>query len=94
VDVDFDSHPKFSRRYRLWGWSEADLRTFFTPALLDFFSERPGWSLEGGGGSLLIRRENRLDYPEGAAPPAVRDVLDTAGGLGGCVRLGAGPERR
>ncbi len=80
VDVDFESHPKFSGRYRLWGWSEPEIRLFFTPALLDFFSERPGWSLEGCGGSLLIRRENRLVSAK-ELPAFVREVLELHGAL-------------
>ena len=75
ADVDFDSHPKFSRRYRLWGWSETEIRRFFTPALLDFLAERPGWNLEGHGGWLLIRRENRLVSAQELSA-FVREVLE------------------
>jgi hypothetical protein len=75
VDVDFDSHPKFSRRYRLWGWSEPEIRQFFNPALLDFLAERPGWSLDGDGGWLLLHQENRLVSAQELAG-FVREVLE------------------
>ncbi|HTH46369.1 MAG TPA: hypothetical protein VMB21_02555 [Candidatus Limnocylindria bacterium] len=74
-DVDFESHPEFSRRYRLWGMSELTLRTLFRPALLDFFSERPGWSLEAQGGWLLLCRKDSLVSAE-ELPVFVRDVLE------------------
>lgn len=75
ADVDFDSHPKFSSRYLLWGVSEDALRTLFTQGLLDFFSERPGWHIEGRGGWLLIRRENEVVSAKDL-PAFVREVLE------------------
>lgn len=75
ADVDFDSHPKFSRRYRLWGASEADLRVLFTPALLDFFSERSGWRINAHGGWLILRRDSVQVSPK-ELPAFVREVLE------------------
>jgi len=59
-DIDFDSHPDFSKRYLLKGTNEQHIRTFFTPAILNFFEQDPTkWSVEGSDNQMILYRHNR-----------------------------------
>jgi hypothetical protein len=58
-DIDFESHPEFSRAYVLKGENEAAIREFFTTGLLDFFAQRPGLSVEASNGRLICYRANK-----------------------------------
>jgi hypothetical protein len=59
-DIDFESHPEFSRRYRLRGKSEEAVRRVFTPQVLGYFSQAPGWSLEANGEWLVCYRGRQM----------------------------------
>lgn len=58
-DIDFDENPSFSRRYLLRGPKEDHIRKIFTPEVLDFFDEHPGWCVEAGGDWIVIFRRGR-----------------------------------
>jgi hypothetical protein len=58
-DIDFDSHPEFSRRYMLHSPDEARIRMLFTPGLLTYLEQIPPdkkWHVEASGMSLIIYR--------------------------------------
>ena len=58
-DIDFDSHPDFSRRYFCVGPDEAGIRKLFCPALLAFLQELPPerkWHIEGADSTLFVYR--------------------------------------
>lgn len=56
-DIDFDSNPEFSRRYRLSTPNEARIRTIFNPRLMNYFEQIPPdkkWHVEASGASLIL----------------------------------------
>ena len=58
-DIDFESHPNFSRRYLLLGPAEQTIRELFSPALLTFLEALPPdekWHIEGCVTNLIIYR--------------------------------------
>lgn len=66
-DIDFESHPEFSRRYMLRGLEEQAVRELFTPALLTFFEALPPekkWHIEGGEGTLFVYRSAATVKPD------------------------------
>lgn len=52
-DINFDSHPTFSREYLLRGTDEAAIRELFTDNVLTFYERNLGLSTEGSGNKLL-----------------------------------------
>ncbi len=54
-DIDFESHPVFSGMFLLKG-DETQIRKFFTPAVLNFFEEQKGISVEARPGALIFYR--------------------------------------
>ena len=69
-DIDFDTHPVFSKAYLLKGPEEAAVREVFTPEVLEFFEERTGLCVEADSKVLVFYRQNkRVD------PATVRDFL-------------------
>ncbi len=66
-DIDFETHPEFSRSYRLRGSDEAAIRELFGSAVLEHFTNERGWSLEGGGEWLVIYRASKRVAPEDLA---------------------------
>jgi len=64
-DIDFDTHPSFSKKYLLRGDSEEEIRERFTKELLDHLQETKGLCLEGYGDLLVMYRKNkRVKVPE------------------------------
>jgi len=63
-DIDFDSHPEFSRRYLLKGEDEDGIRAMFTPSVLSFFEEHEKLCVEGNRQRLLVYRASRRVKPE------------------------------
>ena len=65
-DINFDSHPAFSRRYALKSPDEAGTRRLFTPGLLSYMEQIPSernWNIETGGTNLFIYRAGRTVSP-------------------------------
>jgi hypothetical protein len=61
-DINFDSHPGFSRRYTLKSPDEAGTRRLFTPSLLTYMEQIPSegnWNIETSGTNLFLYRERR-----------------------------------
>ena len=66
-DIDFDSHPEFSRRLQLRSPEEGKTRELFTPTLLTFLEglePSKKWRLEGVKKTLLIYRSKKRVKPE------------------------------
>lgn len=58
-DIDFDSHPEFSRRYLLRSPDERGVRQLFAPSLLTYFEQIPSdrkWHVEAFGTMLILYR--------------------------------------
>lgn len=64
TDIDFETHPVFSKRFLLRGPDEAAIREFFKPELLEFFESRQGISLEASGDRLIYYRARKRIKPE------------------------------
>jgi hypothetical protein len=58
-DIDFDTHPEFSRRFVLRGENEKGIRNLFTRDVLEFFERHPGTSAEGADQALLFYRHGK-----------------------------------
>jgi hypothetical protein len=70
-DINFDSHPHFSKYYILRGPDEGAIREVFIPEVLDHFDAEPGLSTEAAGDVLLVyRHAHRID------PTQVRTFLE------------------
>jgi len=65
VDIDFDTHPKFSRSFVLRGEDEFALRTIFTPPVLEYFEQHSGISAECSNDTLVFYRPGKKVPPEG-----------------------------
>ncbi len=63
ADIDFDTHPKFSRSFVLRGPDEPAIRTLFIPAVLEHFEQHTGISAEGADDTLLCYRHRKTVPP-------------------------------
>jgi len=60
-DIDFDTHPKFSRYYLLRSSNEPKIRSIFSSKVLSFFEKHKGLCVEAQGNTLLCyRREKKV----------------------------------
>lgn len=66
-DINFESHPKFSRSYLLRGENEAQVRLRFHPGVLGFWEQHPNYCAEGAGAHLILWQDDRQVSPEGMA---------------------------
>jgi len=65
--IQVESHPDFSKRFRLLSCDEEKVRQLFTPGLLSFlegFNSKAKWRLEGSGCTLVIYRPGARVKPE------------------------------
>ncbi|TNE46056.1 MAG: hypothetical protein EP343_25150 [Deltaproteobacteria bacterium] len=61
-DIDFTTHPKFSKAYLLRGPNELAIREFFCFEVLDYFERNQGLYVEAKDGHLLFyKRSSRID---------------------------------
>jgi hypothetical protein len=59
-DIDFEADPEFSRRFLLRGADEARIRTLFDASLRAACCRHfDGWTLEVGGGRVLVFRAGK-----------------------------------
>jgi len=72
-DIDFESHPTFSKMFVLKGPEEKIIRNFFTPELLTFFETKVGHSIEGANGQMILYKNGSRTDPE-----KVKDLLASA----------------
>lgn len=70
-DIDFDSHPKFSKSYLLRGPDEAAIRDLFQPPVLEFFEAESAACVAGVGNYVVyFRHRVRID------PAKIRQLLE------------------
>jgi hypothetical protein len=88
TDIDFDSHPEFSRRYHLRAEDETRIRVLFSPTLVTYFEQIPPdrkWAVEASGPSLIIYRHRWPAKAEEVSPlldeasAIARTIFDSAG---------------
>lgn len=60
-DIKFENHPLFSRKFKLGGNDESEIRQFFDLGLLDFFYDRQGISVYGTHGKFIFYRYRHLE---------------------------------
>lgn len=70
-DINFESHPEFSRQYLLQGEDVEGIRDLFTEEILDYFEEVSGYCVEGSGQRIVLYEAGKRSEPE-----HVRDVLE------------------
>ncbi len=72
-DIDFDSHPVFSKQYLLRGPNEDAIRDLFDAARLEFFEDfgRNRVGVEAKGNRLIFYRPDKRVKPE-----QIRDLLE------------------
>lgn len=63
-DINFESHPRFSKKYLLRGEDEARVRELFTPEALSFVESQKKICVEGGGDQLVFYRQSVKIKPE------------------------------
>lgn len=63
-DIDFDSHPKFSKLFVLQSSNEEAIRNYFSPQLLEFFESKKGVSVEAQPGSMFFYRSGKRIKPD------------------------------
>ena len=63
-DIDFDSHPVFSKKFLLRGPDEPAIRELFTDEKLTFFENYLGICAEGGADQLLFYRARKIVKPD------------------------------
>lgn len=75
-DINFTDHPKFSKTYKLDGFSEAQVREFFTKNLITYFESQDIYHIESLGSELIIYKHAQV-----ASPQEIRSMIDFAKGL-------------
>lgn len=58
--INFKSHPKFSRMYYLQGRNEQSCRAFFTDAIMEYLEEEDIFHIESNGEALVIFKHDKL----------------------------------
>jgi len=81
-DIDFPTHPEFSKSYVLKGKDEEAVRAAFSFDLLEYFEGQLGLTLESHDGLLLFYRVNKRCKPTAleAFLEEGFEVLDALGG--------------
>ena len=79
-DIDFDSHPEFSKSFVLKGPDEERVRAFFQPPVLEFFETQNGIRVEGAGNTICLFRTGKIVKPEN-----IKDLLSDAYQVFGCL---------
>jgi hypothetical protein len=62
-DIDFDTHPEFSKIYLLRGSDEQRIREVFHKEVLSFIEAKVGVNLEANGSRLIYFRPGKRIYP-------------------------------
>lgn len=63
-DIDFPSHPNFSKMFVLQGPEETQIRDFFDDELLSQFEQLDGYTIAGRNGALLMYRNGKRLKPD------------------------------
>jgi hypothetical protein len=62
-DINFDTHPDFSRYYLLRGMEVSAIRSIFSSTVLSFFEQNKGLCVEAQGKKLLCYRQLKRVKP-------------------------------
>ena len=84
-DINFDSHPRFSKMFLLQGSDEATIRAALREEILAWFEGKPEISAEGNGTHLIVYRAGKR-----TAPQEVRRLMEEAFSLFGLLKGGKG----
>jgi hypothetical protein len=79
-DIDFELYPSFSKNILLMGENETEIRTFFTPDLIEFFEAERVEHIECNGEALLIFIKMKL-----ASTDETEEVIEFAKHLTGII---------
>ncbi|MCX5752868.1 MAG: hypothetical protein NTW97_04375 [Candidatus Krumholzibacteria bacterium] len=63
-DIEFETHPDFSKKYSLRGDDEYQIRNFFGERMIAFIESMPGVSMEADGSTIILYRHRKLLKPE------------------------------
>lgn len=63
-DIDFDTHPEFSKNYYLKGEDADYIRATMNDDFLHFFSFSKNWYLEGIGYYMILYNKHKLQKPQ------------------------------
>ncbi|GAB5551916.1 MAG: hypothetical protein Sapg2KO_15070 [Saprospiraceae bacterium] len=80
-DIDFQLFTKFSKKFLLKGENEAAIRSFFTPALIEFLEQEDIYHIESNGDALLL-----FKYLRPAKAEELQKMLDFAQKLLGIIQ--------
>jgi hypothetical protein len=67
-DIDFDSHPAFSKAYLLRGEDEEAIRAVFPPDILEYYESVSGICTEAAGDRLVYYRAQQRVSPKDVRP--------------------------
>jgi hypothetical protein len=67
-DIDFESHPAFSKKYFLRGDDEMAIRNLFGAGLISLLEQESGLCMEGEADRILIYRQRGRLKPEEIRP--------------------------
>ena len=56
---ELDDYPEFLEHYRVTGKNMEEIKYVLKPEVIDFFTHKNDWSMEGAGHYLIIYRKNR-----------------------------------
>jgi len=79
-DIDFDSHPIFSKTFVLKGPNEEQVRAFFQPPVLEFFETQAGSCVEGIANTVCFYRAGKIVKAD-----EIKDLLGDAYEVFGCL---------
>ena len=59
-DIDFEGFPEFSKKVRLTGSNEEEIRSFFKPELIQFLESEEVYHIECNGEAIIIFKSLRI----------------------------------
>jgi hypothetical protein len=69
-DINFDTHPEFSKSFVLQGENEDAIRNFFDTEMLEFLAKQQGCYIESAPGVFIYLRGGRKK------PEQIRELID------------------
>ncbi len=79
-DIDFDSHPDFSKTYLLKGKDKTAIRRIFSDHVLEYFEKNPVLYVQGRGNILFCYRESEI-FKFRLKPKNLRGFLEEGRGI-------------
>jgi hypothetical protein len=80
-DIEFETHPEFSKKYSLRGDDEYQIRDFFSERLIEFMGKERGVTMEADGGTIVLYRNKKL-----LAPEEIQAFIETGSRLSALLR--------